>query len=113
MKFFTVLQSYQKKPIPCHVCEGIGVLKTISGTDVKCRSCYGKGNITVGFYIHKVYDYKIEIDGIRKEHLNIYYTCDFDDYDYASTTWYREDDLFLTKEEAQAECDERNNVIYP
>jgi DnaJ-class molecular chaperone len=106
---FAVIESYQTKPTPCDVCEGVGVFKTISGTDVKCMRCHGKGNVLVGFYIHKVYDYKIGIDAIRNKSRNIYYTGYFDDED-SSTEWYLEDDLFSTKEEAQAECDKRNKI---
>jgi hypothetical protein len=104
---YLLLEKYNTDVIPCVTCEGLGNLKTVSGVEVKCAQCGGRGSTRHGYNTQEVLKYKIEIEAIAIIYNNICYT---NYYDNSETKWFEEKDMFLTKEEAQAECDKRNEV---
>ena len=112
-------EEYQEK---CPVCEGEKVLE-VKGIKIGCpgNGCWGNGYVTkqksLGWFVPKDSYYNFVIQKIGVELYNpknkeasknrswIYYQS------LNGGTMFKEDDLFHTIEEAQAECDKRNKEI--
>lgn len=92
----------------CHVCEG---KKTITYNDkaMRCPECMGQGKFTSNKKVHVILDepfqistIKISLDSNETPSIRYHGRCGWDSVRRA------EDNLFVTKEEAQARCDELN-----
>lgn len=97
-----------KVEIVCHVCEGIGKIK-YNEKDMKCPECMGIGKFMSNKNIYVVCDesfvistIKISINGNGDISVKYKGYCGFNSLNRA------EENLFLTKEEAQTRCDELN-----
>lgn len=104
-KLYQVREKYYQTIHPCTNCDGDGKLLTTSGKILACLQCEGSGKYFASQKKFQVANLMIEVNSIKVEDSEIWYSdyeCpDFDD-------WISEENLFLTKEEAQAECDRRN-----
>jgi hypothetical protein len=92
----------------CHICEGKGII-TYNDKNMRCPECMGKGKFTSNKQIYIVCDEpfvitKTKIDINANGNVNVKYKgrCGFSNYNRG------EENLFLTKEEAQKKCDELN-----
>ena len=90
----------------CPICDGDGILSTSSGKTVNCTQCKGSGIVYKDDTKFTIIKDNYAVDVIRCGYDTILYANYFDFED--STDWELEDDLFFTKEGAQAECDKRN-----
>ena len=112
------IRSFRKELITtCPICDGIGEV-TISGKEYTCPECCGSGTRTlvepqkwqvVDEYISKIGKIAVELYAERYQKRNEGHTR----YMLGATgvgsgTLWNEDDLFATIEEAQAECERRN-----
>jgi hypothetical protein len=109
----------EEKWIPCKSCNATGEITLLDGEVVDCPKCYGrKGEkewLPQKWMINE--DLYGQIKNIRTElYNNKKYGNSEIRYMITSTgigsgtLWY-EKDLFLTKEEAQKECDKRNKTL--
>jgi hypothetical protein len=106
------------KWIPCKSCDSTGQIKLADGEEVPCPKCYGrKGEkvwqsdkwnvITQGFgTIGKIEPCVYLSEYYGKNRI----TYMLDSTGVGSGTVYYEENLFLTKEEAQIECDRKNEL---
>ena len=107
-----------EKFINCELCDGIGKLTIENKKTITCPDCYGRcGNKE---YIHDKYyvshDSFGAVGSIRTELYDNKYTDKKSEITYmldstgvGSGTLWKEGELFKTSDEAQAECDKRNN----
>ena len=105
--------------IKCKICEGKGEV-TINNTEkiISCPECYGQGGRTVWLndkwgvcvgsigYIGKI---SVEIYDKAYEEGKREYRYMLDSTGVGGGTLWKEDMLFTTKEEAEKECEIRNN----
>ena len=100
-----------KMEIACSICEGKKTI-TYNNKEMRCPECMGKGKFTSSKDINTVCDEPYIISATKIEvnsngGINVKYRgkCGF-----SSRLNRSEDNLFLTKEEAQFRCDELNKV---
>lgn len=104
----------------CETCSGLGTVK-INNTDKKitCPDCYGRGEHEE--WMPEKWVLSKYIGKIGKVYVELYakkYTSHKDTYGYmlsstgiGSGTCWREEDLFLSSEEAIKECELRNGTV--
>ena len=100
----------------CTCCLGLGTLtQKITNKNIKCFECKGMGIVTVYPPSIWVLDDKGIISAVKYnlyEEERSYMKGEADlMYEFYSLAEYPERDLFITKEEAEAECANRNKVI--
>lgn len=93
---------YETEPIEkCPLCNGAEMVK-IKNKNYICPECKGNGYITKKYFEWVVFVYAKEIIKIIINHdKKLIYSVGHNEYDAK--------DCFLTKAEAQTECDRRNN----
>lgn len=105
----TIYMTKQTKvEMVCHICEGTGKIK-YNDKDMKCPECAGVGKFMSDKRINVVCEEpfvisttKISINNNGDISVNYKGHCGYNNYNRA------EENVFLTKEEAQARCDELN-----
>lgn len=104
--FYTIKQVKEEKV--CHVCEGKKTI-TYNGKEMRCPECMGQGKFVSNKQIQvvckepfQITSYKISLDSNLKPSIK------YKGYCGTSSLNRAEDNLFATKEEAQAKCDEMN-----
>lgn len=97
-----------KEETICHICEGSGTI-IYYNKNMKCPECVGKGKFISSKKIHVVCDEpftvsttKVSIANSGKVTVKYKGRCGFSNLNRS------EENLFLTKEEAQKRCDELN-----
>lgn len=113
---FPIMFYREEKWIPCKSCNTTGEIALADGEVIYCPKCYGKRGkeeyLPVKWMI--VYELYGQIKNIR---VNLYSNKKYGESEYTymlsstgvgSGTLWKEDELFLTEEEAQIECDRRN-----
>lgn len=108
-ELFLIGKRFYRKAEPCTNCDADGRLSTTSGRIFACPECEGSGTVYKGYKRFEITNNFYEIVAILREDDEFLYTNYFNSED--GTDWEGEKDLFLTKKEAQAECDRRNNGI--
>ena len=114
------IRSFRKEVTdPCPTCDGVGVV-VIAGKEYRCPECYGSGTNThlepqkwqvINEYASKVGKVSVELYAERYHNRKgnedqIRYMIEATGVGGGSL--WNEDDLFATIEEAQAECERRN-----
>ena len=105
--------SRKDKEVKCKVCKGKGEINIPEYGKSECPECYGRGIIIISEperwfisdYTHSNFEIKrisVDLYQDKNEDNRIYYMSG------TSGTMFYECDLFLTKKEAQKECDKRN-----
>jgi excinuclease UvrABC ATPase subunit len=96
--------------IPCDICEAKGTI-VFNNKNMRCPECHGKGKYTSNKKFYVVCDEPFVISTTKinissNGHINVRYKgrCGFNNYSRG------EDNLFLTKEEAQQKCNELNKA---
>lgn len=100
----------------CHVCKGKGEVEIPNYGLTDCPECYGSGTISktemTGWHIPNDEYYHFKIKKIYTTNYLKQTVLNKDKVQYMSHpnggTLFKEDNLFLSREEAQAECDKRN-----
>lgn len=123
-RIFIIHESYQDKEIKCTTCKGSSFVQ-ISNTNrkIQCSDCFNgivRKRLPIKYHIINnglpLKIGKITVEKYRETYLNkkntsnknkIYYMCD--ETGVGSGTCWNEDICFKTKEEAQLECDKRND----
>lgn len=92
----------------CAVCEGTGKIK-YNDKDMRCPECMGAGKFKIDKFIHSVCEepFVISITKISVDN-NGYATVRYKGHCGFISLNRAEENLFLTKEEAQARCNELN-----
>lgn len=93
--------------VPCKACEGVGHITLKNNKDYECPECYGNGRQwEEGDCLWRVSGEAL----ITDIEISTHYYCEASiTYETAEGCSYAEEDCFATTEEAQAECDRRNN----
>lgn len=111
--------NYQKEVVTtCPTCDGIGEV-TIADKEYICPECYGSGTKTfvepqkwqvINEYIGKIGKVAVElyVERYQKRNYEDQIRYMLKSTGVGSGTLWNEDDLFATIEEAQAECERRN-----
>ena len=111
-KVFIIQRRGENKLLSCPTCKGKGKV-TINNTNetITCPSCYGSGIerkwIPEEWKI--AYESKIGIIYVEKNRNKNKITYMVDATGIGTGTLWSEENVFATKEEAQKECDIRNN----
>ena len=112
---YPIIYSSEKVKIKCGFCTNSGVITGCNNKSIKCPECHGDGyNIQVN-YRWKVSDHLLRVKTINScvsTNLKLNQT-DYICFEtgIGSGTSYDETRLFLTKEEAQEECNKINRRI--
>ena len=92
----------------CPSCDGFGYLFTPNTNNkVQCTSCYASGT-KIGKYMSSEWRIKKGLTEVYQIHIT---DRGYIQYENPWDSYYAEEDVFLTKEEAQAECDKRNGIL--